>query len=125
MKELAPKIRANGLDYTLVGDYYIPDLLPPEEIRPLGRWGRLHRRYLEENHPIRYNELVLSGKLWTYLADLNEQAQERLELIIRQMQEAEAVTEELKARDQMEWVRQMNNIRNRAEEVILAELIYV
>ena len=125
MKELAPRIRANGLDDTLVGDYCIPDLLPPEEIRPLGRWGRLHRQYLEESHPIRYNELVLSGKLWTYLADLNEQAQERLELIIRQMQETEGVTEELKARDQMEWVRQMNNIHNRAEEVILAELIYV
>ncbi len=125
MSKLEPKIQVNGLEYTLVGDYYIPDLIPPEEIRPLGRWGRLHRRYLEETHPIRYNELVLSGKLWTYLADLNEQAQKRLELIIRQMQEAEGVTEELKARDQMEWVRQMNNIRNRAEEVILAELIYV
>ena len=125
MKELAPKIWANGLDYTLVGDCYIPDLLPPEEIRPLGRWGRLHRRYLEESHPIRYSELVRSSKLWTYLADLNEQAQERLELIIRQMQETEGVTEELKAQDQMEWVRQMNSIRNRAEEIILSELIYV
>ena len=125
MKELAPKIRANGLDYTLVGDYYIPDLLPPEEIRPLGHWGCLHRRYLEGSYPIRYNELVLSGKLWTYLADLNEQAQERLELIIRQMQKVEGVTEELKSCEQMEWVRRMNNIRNRAEEVILVELIYV
>ena len=125
MKELAPKIRANGLDYTLVGDYYIPELKIPNESRPMGRWGRLHRQYLKESQPVQYNELVLSGKLWTYLADLNEQAEERLELIIRQMQEAEGVTEELKARDQMEWVRQMNNIRNRAEEVILAELIYV
>lgn len=125
MKELAPKIRANGLDYTLVGDYYIPELKILDESRPMGRWGRLHRQHLKESQPVQYNELVLSGKLWTYLADLNEQAQERLELIIRQMQEAEGVTEELKARDQIEWVRQMNNIRNRAEEVILAELIYV
>lgn len=83
MKELAPKIRANGLDYTLVGDYYIPELKIPDESRPIGRWGRLHRQHLKGSQPVRYNELVLSGKLWTYLADLNEQAQERLELIIR------------------------------------------
>ena len=124
MRELAQKIQTNGLDYTLVGDYYIPDLLPPEEKRPIGRWGRLRKQYLEESHPIRYNRLVLSGELWTYLADMNEQAQDRLELVIEQMQQIEGVTEALKAHNQMEWVRRMNNIRNRAEEIIKAELIF-
>ena len=73
------------LTYTLVGDYYIPNIALPEENRPIGRWGRLHRDYLEKHHPILFNDLVLSGQLWTYLADLNEQAQERLSLIIQQM----------------------------------------
>ena len=112
------------LTYTLVGDYYIPNIALPEENRPIGRWGRLHRNYLEKHHPILFNDLVLSGQLWTYLADLNEQAQERLSLIIEQMKASEGVTEELKAADQMAWVRSMNNIRNRAEEIILQEMIY-
>ena len=110
--------------YTLVGDYYIPNIALPEENRPIGRWGRLHRDHLEQHHPIRFNDLVLSGQLWTYLADLNEQAQERLSLIIEQMKATEGVTEVLKAADQMAWVRAMNSIRNRAEEIILRELIY-
>ena len=115
---------SNGLDYVLVGDYYIPDLQLPEESRPIGRWGRMHSEYLQEYCPDRYNELLLSGKLWTYLADLNEQAQNRLDYIIVQMKEAEGITEELKARDQMAWVRAMNSIRNRAEEIIRSEIIY-
>ena len=110
--------------YTLVGDYYIPNIALPEENRPIGRWGRLHRDHLEQHHPIRFNDLVLSGQLWTYLADLNEQAQERLSLIVDQMKEAEDVTEELKAANQMTWVDAMNSIRNRAEEIILQEMIY-
>ena len=116
--------KSNGLHYTLVGDYYIPDLKLPEENRPIGRYGRLHRDYLKEEHPARYSSLVLNGKLWTYLADLNERAEERLDSIIEQMKAAEGVTEELKARNQMEWVRRMNNICNRAEEIIKSELIY-
>ena len=112
------------LTYTLVGDYYIPNIALPEENRPIGRWGRLHREYLKEYHPIRFNDLVLSGQLWTYLADLNEQAQERLSLIIDQMKASEGVTEELKAADQMAWVGAMNSIRNRAEEIILRKMIY-
>lgn len=108
----------NGLHYTLVGDYYIPDLKLSEEKRPIGHYGRLHRDYLKEEHPARYSSLVLTGKLWTYLADLNEQAEERLDLIIEQMKATEGVTEELKARNQLEWVGLMNNIRNRAEEII-------
>ncbi|MFR1547522.1 MAG: TnpV protein [Waltera sp.] len=114
---------SNGLDYVLVGDYYIPDLQLPEESRPIGRWGRMHKAYLELYHPVRYNDLLLSGKLWTYLADLNEQAQDRLDCIIVQMKEAEGITEELKARDQMAWVGAMNSIRSRAEEIIRAEII--
>lgn len=77
---------SNGLDYVLVGDYYIPDLQLPEESRPIGRWGRMHREYLQEYCPDRYNELLLSGKLWTYLADLDEQVQNRLDCTIAQME---------------------------------------
>ena len=84
----------------------------------------MHRDYLEQHHPIRFNDLVLSGQLWTFLADLNEQAQERLSLIIEQMKASEGVTEELKVADQMAWVAAMNSIRNRAEEIILREMIY-
>lgn len=114
----------NGLRYTLVGDYYIPDLQLPEDNRPIGIWGRMHKDYLAQYHPALYNELILSGKLWTYLADLNEQAKNRLDCIIVQMKEAEGITEELKTQDQMSWVRAMNSIRSRAEEIILRELIY-
>ena len=114
----------NGLDYILIGDYYFPDLRLPEEKRPIGRWGRMHREYLEQYHTARYSYLLLSGKLWTYLADLNEQARERMECMITQMKAAEDVTEELKARDLMAWVGAMNRIRSRAEEIILREMIY-
>lgn len=115
----------NGLYYTLVGDYYIPDLELPEETRPIGIWGRMHKDYLEWYHPAQYNDLVLSGRLWTYLADLNEQAQNRLDCIIAQMKEAEGITEELKSRDLLAWVGAMNSIRNRAEENVRHELIYI
>ena len=115
----------NGLHYTLEGDYYIPDLKLQEGKRPIGRYGRLHRNYLKEQHPAWYSYLVLSGELWTYLADLNDQAEERHDLIIEQMKAAEGVTEELKARNQFEWVGRMNNICNRAEEIIRSEMIYI
>ena len=115
----------NGLWYELIGDYYIPVLtLSSEEQRPIGKWGRMHRDFLKEHRPILFNDLILSGKLWTYLADLNEQAQERLSLIIEQMKSAEGVTEVMKATNQMTWVGAMNSIRNRAEEIILREMIY-
>ena len=112
------------ISYTLVGDYYIPNIALPEENRPIGCWGRMHRDYLEQHHPIRFNDLVLCVQLWTYLADLNEQAQERLSLIIEQLKASEGVTEELKAADQMAWIGAMNSIRNRAEEIIRREMIY-
>ncbi len=113
-----------SITYIRCGDYYIPDIRLPEESRPIGKWGRLHRDYIKEHHPIRFNALGLSGELWTYLADLNEQAQTRLELVIKQIAASEGVTEDLKATDQMAWVRAMNNIRNRAEEIVLIELVY-
>ena len=117
----------NGLDYTLVNDHYLPNLTAaaPAEQDPTGRWGRLHKRYLKEHHPIRYNQLLLSGKLGSYRAKLDKQSEEQLALTVRQMQEAEGVTEALKAADQLEWVRRMNSIRNRAEEIIKSELIFV
>ena len=124
MEHLPKKTCQNSISYTLVGDYYIPALQLPEEKRPIGIWGRMHKAYLELYRPARYNDLILSGKLWTYLADLNEQAQNRLDFIIAQMKEAEGITEELKTRDQMAWVRAMNSIRNRAEEIVRHELIY-
>lgn len=115
----------NGLWYELIGDYYIPVLtLFSEEQRPIGKWGRMHREYLREHRPIIFNDLILSGQLWTYLADLNEQVQERLSLIVDQLKEAEGVTEDLKAADQMAWVGAMNSIHNRAEEIILREMIF-
>ena len=116
---------SNGLWYELIGDYYIPVLtLSSEEQRPIGKWGRMHRDYLKEYRPLCYNDLILSGQLWTYLVVLNEQAQNRLEVIIDQMKASEGVTEELKATDQMAWLGAMNSIRNRAEEIIINELIY-
>ena len=117
----------NGLDYTMVNGYYLPNLTvaAPTEQHPTGRCGRLHKRYLKEHHPIRYNQLLLSGVLGSYLAKLDKQTEEQLALTVRQMQEAEGVTEALKAADQLEWVRRMNSIRNRAEEIIKSELIFV
>ena len=116
---------SNGLWYELIGDYYIPVLtLSSEEQRPIGKWGRMHRDYLKEQRPILFNDLILSGQLWSYLADLNEQAQKRLSLIVEQMKASEGVSEKLKATDQMAWVAAMSSICNRAEEIILREMIY-
>ena len=112
------------MQYIRMGDYFIPDLELPQESRPIGRWGRMRREYLREHKPIQYNCLLLPGELWTYLADLNEQAQEQLDRIIQQMKTAEGVTEALKAADPTAWVQRMNSIRNRAEEIIREELIY-
>ena len=128
MSELKKHIHgnANGLDYTLVNDYYLPNLTAAATAKQhlIGRWGCLHKNYLKEHHPIRHNQLVLSGELGSYLAKLDEQAEEQLALIVQQMQEAEGVTEALKAVNQMEWVQRMNNIRNCAEEIIYNEIVY-
>lgn len=114
----------NGLDYVLVGDYYFPALILAEDSCPVGRWGRMYKRYLKEHHPARYQALLLSGRLNSSLADIDAQAEEQLELLTQQMAEREGVNEEFKVTDQMEWVQRMNNIQNRAEEVIKAELIF-
>ena len=122
--KLKPNIYENGIDYTLSGDCYLPALKLPEDKRPIGRWGRLHREYLKNYRPLLYNELLLSGRLQTILADLDEQAAERCRLIVRQMAQAEGITEEIKARYPVRWVQAMNSIRSRAEEIVKAELIY-
>lgn len=124
MEELRQTIQEHGIRYQLKGDYYLPVLGLPEENRPIGRWGRLHKAYLKNHRPVLYQSLLLSGKLYTVLADLNEQATERCNLIIRQMAEAEGITEELKANNPMCWVQAMNSIRSRAEEIVRAEMIY-
>lgn len=116
---------SNGLWYELHGDYYLPCLIiPEEEIHTIGIWGRKHQQYLREYRPILYSNLILSGRLYSYLADIDTQARNKLSLIATQLAEKESITEELKAQDQMAWVRAMNNIRNRAEEIVLKELIY-
>ena len=112
------------ITYIKTGDYYIPDWKLPKEHRPIGRWGRMHREYLKERRPVVFNQLVLSGTLWTYLADINEQAQQRMEVLVRQMMASEGVTEELKEMNQMEWVRRMNSIQNQAADHLMNELIY-
>ena len=115
----------NGLWYELQGDYYIPCLkLPEEEQQPIGIWGQRHLRYIKQNRKVLYLNLLTSGKLNGYLADLDKQADEMFSLLVKQMAESEGVTEQLKADNQMEWVDQMNNIRGRATEMVNTDLIY-
>ena len=114
----------NGLWYELQGDYYIPCLkFPEEEQQPIGIWGQRHLRYIKQNRKVLYLNLLTSGKLTGYLADLNKQAEEMFSRLVEQMAEREGVTEQLKADNQMEWVGRMNNIRNRAIESVNNELI--
>ena len=113
------------ITYIKTGDYYIPDWKLPEETRPIGRWGRMLRDYLKEHHPVVFNQLVLSGNLWTYLADINEQAQQRMEVLVKQMMIREDVTEKLKETNQMEWISQRNLIQIQAEELISNELVQI
>ena len=116
---------SNGLWYELHGDYYLPCLaIPEEEVHTIGIWGRKHQQYLREHRPIIYSDLVLSVKLYSYLADIDSQARNKLDLLVTQLAEKEGINEYLKAQDQLAWVRAMNNIRNRAEEIVLEELIY-
>ena len=114
-----------GGTYTQVGDYLLPDLkLPEEDQQPIGVWGQRHWRYLKEHHRATYATLLTSGKLNSYLADIDRQAGELFSRLVKQIAEAEGVTEHLKEGNQMEWVRRMNNIRNRAMEIVNSELIY-
>ena len=114
-----------GGTYTQVGDYFLPNLeLPEEEQQTIGVWGQRHRRYLKEHRRATYATLLTSGKLNSYLADIDRQAEELFSRLVKQMAEAEGVTEPLKAADPLEWVGRMNNIQNRAREVVNSELIY-
>ena len=115
----------NGLWYELQGDYYIPCLkLPEEEQHPIGVWGQRHLRYIKQNSKVLYLNLLTSGKLNGYLADIDKQAEDMLSRLVNQMAECEGVTEQLKADNQMQWVGLMNNIRQTATEIVNAELIY-
>ena len=115
----------NGLWYELQGDYYLPCLkLPKEESRHIGIWGKRHLRYLKQHRKVLYSELLISGNLNDYLADLNEQAEDMFSRLVKQLAEKEGVTESLKAENQMLWVQKMNNIRNAAMEVVSNDLIY-
>ena len=115
----------NGLDYTLHGDYYFPDLeLPDIPLQAIGHYGRIRLNYLQEHRPGLYTRLILSGKLYGHLAEIDQTSRRRMEQIIPRMAQAEGVDEKLKAKDQMAWVGRMNNIRQRAEETILRELVY-
>ena len=115
-----------GGTYTQVGDYLLPDLtLPPEEERPIGVWGQRHARYLKQHHKILFYSLLTSGKLNAYLAEIDRQAEDMFSRLVKQTAECVGVTEQLKAENQMEWVRRMNNIRNRSAEIINHELILI
>ncbi|MBR4949737.1 MAG: TnpV protein [Clostridia bacterium] len=114
-----------GISYTLQGDYYLPDLAPPEqEDKPIGLWGQRHLRYIKQHHKVRYTNLLTSGKLNGYLADIDKKAEDMLSRLVKQMAEREDVTEQLKAGNQMEWVARMNNIRSRANEIVNHDIIY-
>ena len=125
MKTVESFYEQNGGTYTQVGDVLLPKLTVGEDgQQPIGKYGRMRKHYLKEQHPVLYSELLLSGKLYPHLLEIDEACEERLALLIRQMAEREGVTEQLKAADQMEWVRRMNSIRSRAEEIVFHELVY-
>ena len=115
----------NGLSYTLHGDYYLPDLVINEEETTYGKYGIMRKQFLKEHRSVKYQYLVLTGKLTEHLNQVDKEAREKVEMLMEQMAEQWGVTEELKMQDQMEWVRRMNNIKTNAEEVVLKENIYL
>lgn len=125
MKNMTAELNQNGIHYTLHGDYYLPDLgLPEKASAPLGRYGRMRKAYIEVHRPGLYERLLLSGKLYEHLSDIDTCCAERMDRMVRKMAEAEDTTEDLKARNQLTWVGRMNSIRQRAEEMILQEMIF-
>ena len=113
------------IQYHKSGDYYLPNLtIEDQETQPIGKYGRMRKRYLKEHRPVLYSNMLLEGKLFRHLAEIDQVCDNRMELIVRQMKQQEGVTEQLKAVDQMEWVRRMSSIRYRAEEIVLHELVY-
>ena len=126
MDKLPEKITENGIPYNLHGEYYLPNIvLSSTDDQPIGKWGQMLKRYLMQYRPVVYNDLVFADKLQAYLVTIDQQASERMERLIRKMASMEGVDEALKAADQMEWVRRMNSICNRAEEIVQAELIFI
>ena len=120
------KTMTNKITYTQQGDYLLPNLTLPEQPKvEIGIWGKRHLRFIKQHHPIRYTNLLTSCKLTAYLADIDEQAEDMFFRLVNQLAEKEGVTEQIKADNQMLWVKHMNNIRNRAEEIVNSELIYV
>ena len=114
-----------SISYTLQGDYYLPDLaLPEQEDKPIGLWGQRHLRHIKQHHKVRYINLLTSGKLNSYIADVDNQAEAMLFRLVEQLAEPEGVTEQRKADNQIEWAARMNNIRNRAIEIVKHDLIY-
>ncbi len=125
MKSRKSFYEQSGGTYTQVGDVLLPNLSIGEDgQQPIGKYGRMRKHYLKEQHPVLYSELLLSGKLYPHLLEIDEACDGRMELLTCRLAEQEGVTEALKAADQMEWVRRMNSIRNRAEEIVLNELVY-
>ena len=115
----------NGLWYELNGDYYLPCLTVPEDEQPIGAWGQRHLRYISRYQKVRHTTLLLTGKLNSYLVEIDARAVQMLDSLVTQMAAKEGITERLKATDQMTWVQRMNNIRNAAEEIVNAEVIFV
>ncbi len=125
MTQLPAELTENGIHYTLHGDYYLPDFDLPETLaKPIGHYGRMRKAYLEKHRPGLYERLILSGKLYEHLAEIDTCCAERIDRMVHQMADAEGITEDLKARDQLAWVGRMNNIRQRAEEVVFEEIVY-
>ena len=125
MKSMTTELNQNGIHFTLHGDYYLPDLeLPEKASAPLGRYGRMRKAYLEEHRPGLYERLLLSGRLYEHLAEIDTCCAERMDRMVSQMADTEGITEGLKAKDQMSWVGRMNSIRQRAEESVLRELVF-
>ena len=125
MKTAISFFEQNGGTYTRVGDVFLPDLtLEETDSKPLGKYGRMRKRYLKEQRPAVYSSMLLNGELYRHLSEIDRACEEHMELLTRQMAKQESVTEALKAADQMEWVRRMNSIRSRAEEIVMRELVY-
>ena len=124
MEKLKERIIENSIDYILTGEYYIPDLVVEDEGYTIGRWGCMHRDYLKKKRPAIYSNMLLNGKLWKYLNDLDKQVEERFEILTKQMKQAEGVNEDLKKMNQIKWIQMSYNIQNRAEEIVRNELIY-
>lgn len=124
MSELREELIENGIHYRLHGDFYFPDFTDPGELGSLGKWADMHLAFMKEHQTHAYVEMLFADKLVSYLQDFNEQAEERFQRIIEQMTQAEGVTEQLKAKDQLAWVQKMNEIAGRAKEAVLTEMVY-